>query len=129
MSRARTSWCSRRSRGEGEGTIVGLRLPADTGIAGWVLACGEAVLVEDVNQDPRFARAVAERTGYIPRALLSAPLQYEGEALGVLNVLDRERRRFLEGGEMRLLALFADHAAIALTVVQASRSATESTNS
>lgn len=109
--------------GEGEGRIVGDRLPATTGIAGWVLSSGESLIVEDVLRDPRFARDVAERTGYVPKILMAAPLLHEEETLGVLNVLDRERKQFSAGGEMQLLGMFANHAAIALSVVRASRRA------
>ena len=104
--------------GEGQGRIIGERLPASTGIAGWVLTSGEAMIVEDVSRDPRFARAVAERTGYVPTMLMSAPLIHGEETMGVLNILDRKRSQFAAAGEMQLLGMFANHAAIALSVVQ-----------
>jgi GAF domain-containing protein len=105
--------------GEGQGRIVGERLPAGTGIAGWVLTSAESMIVEDVTRDPRFARAVAERTGYVPKTLMAAPLIHGEETIGVLNVLDRSQQRF-SVAEMDLLAKFAAHAAIALSVVRAS---------
>jgi GAF domain-containing protein len=108
--------------GEGQGRIVGERLPAGTGIAGWVLTSGEAMIVEDVTRDPRFARAVAERTGYVPKTLMAAPLLYGEDTLGVLNVLDRTQQLF-SVAEMDLLSKFAAHAAIALSVVRLSRRA------
>jgi|tagenome__1003787_1003787.scaffolds.fasta_scaffold20322852_2 signal transduction protein with GAF and PtsI domain len=109
--------------GEGQGRIIGERLPASSGIAGWVLTSGEAMIVEDVSRDPRFARAVAERTGYIPTMLMSAPLLHAGDTMGVLNILDRTRNQFAAAGEMQLLGMFANHAAIALSVVQSSQRA------
>jgi GAF domain-containing protein len=108
--------------GEGQDTLVGQRLPATTGIAGWVLSSGEAMIVEDVQRDPRFARAVAERTGYVPTMLMAAPLQHGEDVLGVLNVLDRSVR-VQTVGEMDLLGKFAAHAAVALSVVRTSRRA------
>ncbi len=108
--------------GEGEDTIVGDRFPATTGVAGWVLASGEAVTVEEVTRDPRFASDVAERTGYIPTTIMSAPLLHREETLGVLNVLDPTIRRH-SVGELDLLGKFAGHAAIALSVVRAGRRA------
>jgi GAF domain-containing protein len=108
--------------GAGQDTLVGQRLPAGTGIAGWVLSSGEAMIVEDVQRDPRFARAVAERTGYVPSMLMSAPLLHGEETLGVLNVLDRTVRAH-SVGEMELLGQFAGHAAIALSVVRTGRRA------
>ena len=104
--------------GEGQGRIIGQRLPASSGIAGWVLTSGEAMIVEDVSRDPRFARAIAERTGYVPTMLMSAPLLRNGDPLGVLNILDRSRDQFPAMSEMQLLGMFANHAAVALAVVQ-----------
>lgn len=111
--------------GPGSGELVGTRFPSSTGIAGWVLASRQPLVVEDVGADPRFARDVAEATGYTPRGVMAVPLLYEERALGVLEVLDRPDgvRSTLE--EMDLLALFAGQAAIALVLLQAARRARE----
>jgi len=111
--------------GPGSGELVGTRFPSSTGIAGWVLASRQPLVLEDVGADPRFARDVAEATGYTPRGLMAVPLLYEERALGVLEVLDRLDgvRSTLE--EMDILALFAGQAAIALDLLQAARRARE----
>ena len=75
--------------GEGEGEIVGLRFPSSTGIAGWVLVSRQPLVIDDVSADPRWARNVAERTGYVPKGLMAVPLLHEERTLGVLYVLDR----------------------------------------
>ena len=80
--------------GEGEETLIGQRIPAETGIAGCVLASGEPLVIEDVETDPRFARDVAERSGYVPKGLMAVPLMRGETAIGVLSVLDRPRERF-----------------------------------
>ena len=46
--------------GEGEDDLVGMRFPSGTGIAGWVLSTRQPLVIEDVANDPRFARDVAE---------------------------------------------------------------------
>ncbi|MEO5853673.1 MAG: GAF domain-containing protein [Nocardioides sp.] len=75
--------------GEGAAEIVGVVLPVGRGIAGWAVMSGQPIAVRDVRADPRFARDVAEATHYVPTSLLAAPLfDDEGEALGVLSVLD-----------------------------------------
>lgn len=79
----------RVASGEGAAQIVGERLPLGRGIAGWVASSGASIAVDDVGQDPRFARDVAERTGYIPRGILAAPLEARDSVLGVISVLDR----------------------------------------
>jgi GAF domain-containing protein len=103
--------------GEGEDTLVGRRIPSDTGIAGWVAQSGQPLVVEDVASDPRFAVDEARRTGYVPKGLMAVPLLREERILGVLNVLDRPERRRFSVAEMDLLGLFANQAAVALDLL------------
>ena len=111
--------------GEGEEELLGKRIPAGTGIAGWVLVSQEPLVIEDVAADPRFARDVAERSGYVPKGLMAAPLLQGESAIGVLSVLDRPRDARFTVAEMDLLALFASQAAIALDLLRRARSATK----
>ena len=106
----------------GEGyDLVGRRLPKDTGLAGWVLAAREPIVVEDVSQDPRFALDVARSTGYVPRGIMAAPLLLDERALGVLSILDRPRLAAPSLDELDLLGLFAGQAAVALDLFEAVR--------
>ena len=106
---------------EEEQFLVGRRFPASTGIAGWVAASRTPLVLEDVRNDPRFARDVAEGTGYVPDGLMAVPLLEEEQVLGVLQVLDRQSRFSLQ--EMELLGLFAAQAALALTLLSSARQA------
>jgi GAF domain-containing protein len=109
--------------GEGEDELIGMRFPAGTGIAGWVLATRTPLVIEDVQQDPRFASDVAEDTGYVPSGLMAAPLLHEERALGVLEVLDRPEQAHFSLQEMELLGLFANQAAIAVDLLLRAREA------
>ena len=109
--------------GEGEDTLLGTRFPAGTGIAGWVLATRTPLVIEDVQNDPRFASDVAEDTGYVPKGLMAAPLLHEEGALGVLSVLDRPEQTLFSLQEMELLGLFANQAAIAVDLLLKAREA------
>jgi GAF domain-containing protein len=109
--------------GEGAGELVGKRFPSSTGIAGWVLVTRQPLVVEELSQDPRFAREAAESTGYVPKGLMAVPLLHEDRALGVLNVLDRPQQAAFSLAEMELLGLFANEAAIALDLLQKARAA------
>jgi GAF domain-containing protein len=109
--------------GEGEDTLIGQRFPSSKGISGWVLVTRQPLVIEDVSQDPRHARDVAERTGYVPKGLMAVPLLLEERALGVLSVLDRPQQARFTLGEMDLLGLFANQAAIALDLLQRARRA------
>jgi GAF domain-containing protein len=80
------------SHGAGERRIVGVTVPVTRGIAGWVVTSGSPVAVTDVQRDQRFARDVAEATGYVPTTILAAPVLGDEEPLGVISVLDPTRR-------------------------------------
>jgi GAF domain-containing protein len=88
-----------------------------------VLVTRQPLVIEDVTDDPRFAKDFAEETGYVPKGLMAVPLLHEERALGVLEVLDRPQRSQFSLVEMDLLGLFANQAAIALDLLQRARRA------
>jgi GAF domain-containing protein len=88
-----------------------------------VLVTRQPLVIEDVTEDPRFAKDVAEQTGYVPKGLMAVPLLHEERTLGVLEVLDRPQRTQFSLVEMDLLGLFANQAAIALDLLQRARRA------
>jgi len=109
--------------GEGEQSLVGNRMPSSTGIAGWVLSSRTPLVLDDVQNDPRWSRAVAEKTGYAPQGMMAVPLLHEERTLGVLQVLDRPQRSRFSLHEMELLGMFANQAAIALDLLASARRA------
>jgi GAF domain-containing protein len=104
----------RVAAGLGAEATVGIRIPADRGIAGWALMSGQSIAVDDVRQDPRFAADVAESTGYVPNAIMAMPLESERQTFGVIEVLDRRRGGGEGADDMEVLALFARQATLAV---------------
>jgi len=68
--------------------LATVRFPADRGIAGWVLAHDEAVLIDDVSKDARFFAGVDARTDMTTRRLLCAPLRTRSGNIGVIEVVN-----------------------------------------
>jgi signal transduction protein with GAF and PtsI domain len=64
------------------------RVAVGAGVAGVVFASGEAVVVEDLDADVRFASRT-RRARYRSRSLAAAPVFGAGRALGVLCATDR----------------------------------------
>ena len=95
--------------------IVGLRFPANSGIAGYVTMTGQPMAVSKATDDPRFNRDVAEQSGYIPGAILAVPLVSGDHVFGVIEVLDKVSGDSFDLRDIELLSLLADQAAIALT--------------
>ncbi|MBX7265709.1 GAF domain-containing protein [Micromonospora sp. Llam7] len=108
------------SSGIGEDRVVGASVPAQRGIAGWVLQSDETVIAHDVRADSRFDREFAERTGYVPRCIVAAPLQGDG-VTGVFEVLDPDLDRFAGTEAMDLLGSLARHLSLALDLLVTAR--------
>jgi GAF domain-containing protein len=108
--------------GAGEQSLVGVRFPAGTGIAGWVVASGQPIIADEVADTDYFARDAATSTGYLPSSIMAAPLISDGECIGVLEVLDRHTSEAGEPsrelGDMELLGLLATQAALGLTLLR-----------
>jgi hypothetical protein len=107
--------------GEGADTLPGRCFPADRGIAGWVAATGEAMVVDELSGSKLFARDVAESTGYLPESIMAAQISWDGDCLGVIEVLDKTRHAGGEFGDLELLTLLAGHAALVLRGTRASQ--------
>ena len=103
--------------GEGEEQLIGTRFPSGTGLAGWVVISGQSLLVDDVQQNPQFARDAAESTGYVPHSIMAAPLIRNGECIGVLEVLDRGAQRRGELSDVDLIGMLATEVALALELL------------
>ena len=65
-----------------------IRFPIQQGVAGWVLANGQAVAIDDAQHDPRFYAGVDRDTGTTTRSLLAAPLRTSEGTIGVIEVIN-----------------------------------------
>jgi hypothetical protein len=105
--------------GRGAAGIVGTLLPPGAGIAGFVAATGQSLMVRDPTSDPRFARDVGERVGYVPGDIQCvAVLDRDGEVVAVLSLLDRTAvgPATESSGSQRALAAIVDIAAALLEI-------------
>jgi GAF domain-containing protein len=102
------------SVGAGNENIVGMSLPMDAGIVGYVAMTGQPIAISDVQRDPRFAQSFAKSTGYVPRSILATPLLSDDRVIGVMEVLDKIEAPSFNIQDMELLGLFARQAAIAI---------------
>lgn len=59
-----------------------IRVPHGEGIAGWVAAHGETVLVPDVSKDSRFYARAGQEVGFVTRSILCTPLAVQEQIPG-----------------------------------------------
>jgi diguanylate cyclase (GGDEF)-like protein len=81
------------------------------GVAGWVVACGDAAVIDDVAKDPRFVVLDEARTPI--DSMLCVPLTARGEKVGVVTATSGRRAAF-QGADLELLRFVA--ATIALDI-------------
>jgi GAF domain-containing protein len=93
-------------------TLSEVRFPADQGIAGAVLAGGEAILVNDAQNDPRFYAGVDRKTGVTTRTILAAPLRSARGAVGVIEVVNPSIAP-LHADDLEFLGALASDVAVA----------------
>ena len=102
------------SYGVGNEDVVGMRIPLDKGIAGYVAMTGQPIAISNVQQDARFNQDFARSTGYVPRSILATPLLWGDHVIGVMEVLDKINAPSFGLQDMELLGMFAQQAAIAI---------------
>jgi PAS domain S-box-containing protein len=90
----------------------GVVLKYGEGAAGLVAQSGEPLIIDDYRIWPRRAAAFEEEQPFA--AVLSAPMIWQDEVIGVIDLLqDGDQDRFTRA-DLELLTLFANHAAIAV---------------
>jgi sigma-B regulation protein RsbU (phosphoserine phosphatase) len=68
--------------------INNFRIPWDKGVAGTVFQERKFLRIDDAQNDARLLRAADEKTGFVTRSLLCAPLVDRNDCFGVLQALN-----------------------------------------
>ena len=101
-------------RGGGGETLVGMRMPAQAGVAGWVVQHREPLFVNDPANDPRFYREISIQAGFPTVSLICVPMIAKSKVIGVLEALNKEDGGHFSEDDVSLLLAFASQAAIAI---------------
>ncbi len=107
----------RVAEGAGAKKIIGLRLPSNQGLSGWVIEHCKPAIVVDANQDTRFHQSGDERTGYSTQSMICAPMQFKGEALGTIQAITPSDGAFTDQ-DLDLLVNLANIASSAIANAQ-----------
>lgn len=99
--------------GTGAESMIGIRLARGEGIAGWVVARGEPIIVEDVQNDKRFYRDVDQQIGFKTNALACVPIYIKDEIKGVLEAIN-PRLGVFEPNQLEILMGIAGLAGTAI---------------
>ena len=108
-------------RSEMKDQLEGLRLPVDTGIAGWVTQHREPVISNDVSQDERFSSSVDQKLQFTTQSLMAVPLISRGQMLGVVELINKFSDEPFDDRDVETISLLAPIAAMAIDLASLSR--------
>src|SRR5579872_2865367 len=73
--------------GEQGGVVTRYKIKLGEGIAGWVAAKREPVMVNDTSKDPRFTGQHDQASGFKTQSILCVPMLAGGELIGIIELL------------------------------------------
>ena len=91
-----------------------VRVKMGQGIAGWVAAHGETVVVPDTSKDTRFFSQVDEKTKTETQSIVAVPVRFRDTCLGVIELINCIGPEGFDPRDLKLLEALSDFAAIAL---------------
>ena len=98
--------------------LTQIRLESGQGIVGAVYQSGEALIVNNAQEDPRFFQGVDDQTGFVTEALLCVPMSVGTRRIGVVEVLNRLSGDYTDE-DSKILESIASQAALAIEYVRA----------
>ncbi|HNC08374.1 MAG TPA: GAF domain-containing protein [Anaerolineales bacterium] len=109
----------RFSRGAGGDVLMGMAIRLDApSIVGTSVSKQESIIIQDVQNDPRHARSVDERTGFVTRSLMTVPLVLEDKSIGAIQAVNKRDGQLFTRDDLDLFRSIADSAALAVNNAQ-----------
>lgn len=97
--------------------IIGLSIPKDKGVAGWVLKNNNPYISNDIKESDLFWRDLSE--DFETRNIICVPLKNEtGKGFGVLQAINRKEGKDFKGSDVFVFETLAEHVAIAIERAQ-----------
>lgn len=91
-----------------------IKVPVGEGIAGWVVREDKAVLITDVQNDPRFFKKADQKTDFKTKSVLAVPLRAKNSLIGVVEVLNKKNNEPFNNDDLLMLEALSNQAAVAI---------------
>lgn len=101
------------SRPEGK-TLFTVTVPVAASIAGMALREKKTISVNDTTLSEQHFKNADQVTGYKTRSILACPILFRGEALGVIEAVNKVSKSDYNGDDATILETLAAHAALAV---------------
>ena len=100
------------AEGPGGEAAKRVALPPGAGICGHVVRTGDALIVNDAQNDPRLYRPVDKATGMVTANLLCVPIRSEERMWGVLELINKHAGEGFDNDDLRLAEVIAGQIAL-----------------
>jgi phosphoserine phosphatase RsbU/P len=100
--------------GDPAAEVSQMRVPADRGVAGWVMKNKKPALVNDVQKDERFYAQIDRASGYKTKSMLAVPLDSRGRVIGVVELINKKDGGGFTERDQEIASAFAAQAAVAI---------------
>jgi serine phosphatase RsbU (regulator of sigma subunit) len=102
------------ARGRKDNQIRGMKVPLGEGIAGWVAKNGKPLIVNNIKKDSRYSIALSKKIGLKTHSSICIPLRLKGNLIGVLEGVNRGKRKPFTAEDLTLFTALSDHVAAAV---------------
>jgi len=94
--------------------LVGIPVPLEGSIAGWVFKKGRPMLIRSVQDDPRWNQQVDELSDFQTCSILGVPLIIKRQVIGVLELLNKRDEIGFTQDDIQIATTLASHVAVAI---------------
>ena len=95
--------------------IDGLTVPMGQGIVGRTVAEDRLIAVENAYEDKSFFKAADQKSGFVTRSILCAPMRVGEKLIGAVQVLNKRSGLPFDGRDSNMLRVMANAAALAIS--------------
>lgn len=100
-------------------SLKGVRLPAGQGVAGWVAANGQSLVIPDVRCDARFSAEFDKQLSFTTRSIACVPVKSHDKVFGVIQLINSLEGGIFDDEDEQILTAIADFAGIAISNAKA----------
>lgn len=109
-----------------QANLVGVRVPAGKGIAGWVAQHRKPVIVHNAPSDARFYSHIDASTQHKTNTILAVPIMTQNRVLGVIEALNKRGSALFNETDQVLLSLLCRFAGeVLLHIVERDEAGTQ----
>jgi sigma-B regulation protein RsbU (phosphoserine phosphatase) len=91
-----------------------LQVMKGEGIVGWVAENGQAVISNQVKQDPRYSPELEKQLGFSIQSLICVPLFRKGNLIGAVSALNKLEGKEFNPQDLEVFSSLADQISVAL---------------